>query len=301
MADPYAVLGVGKTASQDEIRAAYRKLAKESHPDLHPGNAAAEKRFKDISAAYDILGDEAKRKRFDAGEIDEHGAERPERKYYRQYAEAGPGFRYGRGTGEDFVDMDDIFADLFRGRGEGFRMPGASVRYRLPVDFLEAVNGARKTVSMPDGKTLDIKIPAGVRDGQVLRLKGQGLPGAGGAPPGDALVEVEVLPHPRFTRDGRDIRSVLPITIAEALAGAAVRAETIAGPVDVKIPKGANSGTTLRLKGKGVKHEGRGAPGDHLLELRIVLPDKRDPELERLVAEWEAKHPYNPRLKGERA
>src|SRR5262245_19473639 len=147
MADPYKTLGVSKGAPQDEIRKAYRKLAKENHPDLNPGNAEAEKRFKEISAAYDIVGDEAKRKRFDAGEIDDQGAERPERKYYREYAEADPNFRYSRssrpsGGEEDFGDMNDIFADLFRrqGGGEGLRIPGADVRYTLPVEFLEAAN-----------------------------------------------------------------------------------------------------------------------------------------------------------------
>lgn len=305
MADPYKTLGVSKEASQDEIRKAYRKLAKENHPDLNPGNVEAEKRFKEISAAYDIVGDEAKRKRFDAGEIDDQGAERPERKFYREYAEADPGFRYSRsthgGSSEDFDDVNDIFADLFRGRGaggEGLRIPGADVRYTLPVEFLEAVNGASKTVHMPDGKTLDIKIPAGIREGQVLRLKGQGQPGIGGAPPGDALVEVAIAPSRQFTRDGSTIRSVLPVTLSEALNGATVRAETIDGAVDVKIPKGSNSGTTMRLRGKGVQEQKGGARGDHLLELRVMLPETTDPELAKLAADWEAAHPYDPRTKG---
>jgi DnaJ-class molecular chaperone len=301
MADPYKILGVSKAASQDEIREAYRKLAKATHPDLNPGNAEAEKRFKEISAAYDILGDEAKRKRFDAGEIDEHGTERPERRFYREYAEADPNIRYGRGAGpEDFADIRSIFGDLFGGRGERFRVPGADVRYRLPVDFLEAVHGTRKTVHMPDGKSLEIKVPAGVREGQILRLMGQGMAGIGGGEKGDALVEIEVRPHAIFTRDGRDIRSVLPITLGEALNGGSVRAETVDGAVEVKIPKGANSGTTLRLRGKGVPSEG-GARGDHLVELRVMLPEKADAELQHLVADWETKHPYNPRLKGGRS
>jgi DnaJ-class molecular chaperone len=307
MADPYKTLGVSKDAPQDEIRKAYRKLAKENHPDLNPGNAEAEKRFKEISAAYYIVGDEAKRKRFDAGEIDDQGTERPERKYYREYAEADPNFRYSRSSGggeQDFGDMDDIFADLFRGRrgggGEGLRIPGADVRYTLPVEFLEAANGASKTVHMPDGKTLDIKIPAGIRQGQILRLKGQGQPGIGGGPPGDALVEVTIGPSAQFTRDGNNIRSVLPITIGEALNGATVRAETIDGAVDVKIPKGANSGTTMRLRGKGVADQKGGTRGDHMLELRVTLPDTADPELAAYVTDWEQKHPYDPRSKGGR-
>jgi DnaJ-class molecular chaperone len=309
MADPYKTLGVSKDAPQDEIRKAYRKLAKENHPDLNPGNAEAEKRFKEISAAYDIVGDEAKRKRFDAGEIDDQGTERPERKYYREYAEADPNFRYSRSSGggeQDFGDMDDIFADLFRGHragaggGEGLRIPGGDVRYTLPVEFLEAANGASKTVHMPDGKTLDIKIPAGIRQGQILRLKGQGQPGIGGGPPGDALVEVTIGPSAQFTRDGNNIRSVLPITLSEALNGATVRAETIDGAVDVKIPKGANSGTTMRLRGKGVADQKGGTRGDHMLELRVTLPDTADPELAAYVTDWEQKHPYDPRSKGGR-
>jgi DnaJ-class molecular chaperone len=307
MADPYKTLGVSKDAPQDDIRKAYRKLAKENHPDLNPGNAEAEKRFKEISSAYDIVGDEAKRKRFDAGEIDEHGAERPERKYYREYAEADPGFRYSRSSGgaggtDNFGDMGDIFADLFRGRtgGQGLRIPGDDVRYTLPVEFLEAVNGASKTVHMPDGKTLDIKIPAGIREGQTLRLKGQGQPGIGGGAPGDALVEVNIVPSAQFTRDGNNIRSVLPITIGEALNGGTARAETIDGAVDVKIPKGSNSGTTMRLRGKGVADPKSGTRGDHLLELRVTLPDAPDADLASLVAEWEQKHPYDPRAHDQR-
>jgi DnaJ-class molecular chaperone len=305
MADPYQTLGVSKDASQDDIRKAYRKLAKEHHPDLNPGNAQAEKRFKEISAAYEIIGDEAKRKRFDAGEIDEHGAERPERKYYREYAEADPGFRYSRSAaGEhDFGDMGDIFADLFRGRGggEGLRMPGSDVRYTLPIEFLEAAKGGSKTVTMPDGKTLDIKIPAGIRQGQTLRLRGQGQPGIGGGPPGDALVDVAITPSGVFTRDGNNIRSVLPVTLGEALNGSTVRAETIDGAVDVKVPKGSNSGTTMRLRGKGIADPRSGTRGDHLLELRVALPDPADSELAAFVAEWEQKHPYDPRAHDQRS
>lgn len=301
MADPYKVLGVDKNASQDDIRKAYRKLAKETHPDLNPGNADAERRFKELSAANDILGDPDKRKRFDAGEIDETGAEMPERRFYREYAEADPNMRYGRRaqSGADGAfDVEDLFADLFRNRGERFRGtgPGADVRYTLPVDFLDAVNGARKTVAMPDGKTLDIEIPAGFRDGQVLRLKGQGLPGSGGEP-GDAYVEVHVLPHPTFRREGSDIHSVLPITLGEALNGARVRAETVDGAVDVKVPKGAKDGTTLRLRGKGVVRDKSGARGDHLIELEIVPPEDADDELAAFMAAWEAKHPQHPREK----
>ncbi len=305
MADPYTTLGVSKDASQDDIRKAYRKLAKETHPDLHPGNAAAERRFKEISAANDIIGDADKRKRYDAGEIDETGAEKPQRRYYREYAEADPNMRYTRRTytggneGGSAFDAEDLFADLFRNRGAGggerFRMPGGDVNYTLPVDFLDAVNGARKTVSMPDGKTLDIEIPAGIRDGQVLRLKGQGRPGHGGEPAGDAYVEVQVLPHDIFRRDGFDIHSTLPISLGEALNGGTVRAETVSGAVDVKVPKRAKNGATLRLRGRGVRRDKAGARGDHMLELAIVPPEDPDDELAAFMADWEAKHPQHPR------
>ena len=215
MADLYNVLGVARDASDEDIRKAYRKLAKENHPDLNPGNPNAERRFKQVAAAYDILGDPEKRRRYDFGEIDETGAQRPERRFYREYAEAGPSYKYERrGDFGGFADLGDIFSDLFGraapGAGAGgaaFRMTGTDVRYTLTVDFLEAVNGARKRVDMPDGKSLDITIPPGLQDGQTLRLKGQGMPGIGGGPAGDALIDVSVRPHPVFRREGNDIRS----------------------------------------------------------------------------------------------
>jgi DnaJ-class molecular chaperone len=300
MADLYQVLGVPRTASEEEIRAAYRKLAKENHPDLNPGNAEAERRFKEISAAYDIIGDSAKRKRYDAGEIDETGMERPARKFYRHYAEAEPNFKYERREGSGtFEDMGDIFSDLFGGAQRGgetrFRMPGGDIQYSLDIDLLEAVNGTKKRVEMPDGRTLDITIPAGITDGQTLRLKGQGMPGIGGGPPGDALIKITVRPHPEFRREGNDIRSVLPVTLKEAIGGARVRVGTVTGPVDVKIPKGSNSGRILRLRGRGMPDPHSSRRGDHLVELKVMLPDRPDDELERFVAEWESKHPYDPR------
>jgi DnaJ-class molecular chaperone len=302
MANPYKILGVGKDASQDDIRKAYRKLAKETHPDLNPGNAEAERRFKEISSANDLLGDPEKRKKFDAGEIDETGAEKPERRYYREYAEADPNMRYSArssSNGDADFDADDLFSGLFRGRGRGgdFRFPGGDVRYRLPVDFLEAVNGARKTVVMPDGKTLDIEIPAGVRDGQMLRLKGQGLPGSEGMPPGDALVQIEIIPHGTFRREGNNIHSVLPISLGEALNGATVRADTVDGAVEVKVPKRARDGMSLRLRGKGARDGRSGTRGDHLIELKIVPPDGADDDLAEFMARWESGHPQNPRRK----
>ena len=301
MADPYAALGVDRSASQDEIRKAYRKLAKETHPDLNPGKPEAEQRFKEINAAYDIVGDPDKRKRFDAGEIDETGAEREqERHFYRDYAETDRNTRYsqrGSSQGDGATDFDyDIFADLFRGRGERgtFRVPPQDVRYTLEVDFLDAAKGTRKTVSMPDGKTLDIAIPAGIREGQVLRLKGQGLPGTEGTP-GDAYVEITIRPHPRFKRDGHDILTTLPISLGEALNGASVRVDTIDGPVDVTVPKGAKEGAKLRLRGKGVPRGKDGGRGDQLISIHIAPPEGADDALAEFMAEWEKTHPQNPR------
>ncbi|MBN9277969.1 MAG: J domain-containing protein [Hyphomicrobium sp.] len=306
MANPYEILGVAPSATQDDIRKAYRKAAKETHPDLNPGKSEAESRFKEINAAYDIIGDADKRKRYDAGEIDETGAERqPERHFYREYAEADPNMRYSRrGTtgaqsgGEADLDFD-VFADLFRGRGEhgGFRMPPRDVRYALEIDFLDAVNGARKVVSMPDGKTLDIAIPAGVDDGQVLRLKGQGLSGSDGQS-GDAYVQISVRPHPGFRREGADIVSELPVSLGEALNGASVRIETVDGQVDVKVPKGAKEGTKLRLRGKGALRGKSGERGDQLVEIHIVPPEGADEALAQFMAEWEKSHPQQPRRKG---
>ena len=305
MTNPYQTLGVAPDASQDDIRKAYRKAAKESHPDLNPGKPEAEARFKEINAAYDIIGDADKRKRYDAGEIDEAGHERqPERHFYREYAEAEPNRRYSRrstsSSGQRYSANDfdyDAFSDLFRGRGDdtNFRMPPQDVRYRLEIDFLDAVNGTHKVVAMPDGKTLDITIPSGISEGQVLRLKGQGMPGSDGKP-GDAYVELSVRPHPGFRRDGNDILTTLPVSLGEALNGASIRIDTVDGPVDVKVPKGAKNGAKLRLRGKGVRSAG--GRGDQFVEIHIMPPENADEPLAQFMAEWEKTHPQNPRGKG---
>jgi DnaJ-class molecular chaperone len=308
MANPYETLGVASNASQDDIRKAYRKAAKETHPDLNPGKPEAEARFKEINAAYEVVGDHDKRKRFDAGEIDEAGAERqPERHFYREYAQADPNMRYRRGgasaagQGNGAGDFEyDIFADLFRGRGQGgdqFRMPPQDVRYSLEIGFLDAVNGTHKVVAMPDGKTFDVTIPAGINDGQVLRLKGQGLPGSEGKL-GDAYVHVSVRPHPGFKREGHDILTTLRVSLGEALNGASVRVATVDGAVEVKVPKGAIEGSKLRLRGKGAPRDNEGDRGDQLVEIHIVPPEGADDTLAEFMAEWEKTHAQNPRRKG---
>ena len=297
MADPYQTLGVARDATQDAIRKAYVRLAKKSHPDLHPGDKTAEERFKAISAANDIVGDEKQRARFDSGEIDASGvaqAPKSSRESYRQHAETHPDFKYERHWDGAGPDGADAFAGLFaRHRDRSVR--GADIDYTFAVAFTDAVTGAKKRIVMADGKTLDITIPAGLAEGQTLRLRGQGHPGHAGAAPGDALVRIHIEPHPDFSRDGKTIRSILPITIGEALAGARLRVSTVSGAVEFSVPKGSNTGTVLRLRGKGVPS--LGGDGDHLVELHVVLPDAPDEDLVRCVTDWEAKHPYNPRAK----
>ena len=296
-ADPYEMLAVKRDATQDEIRAAYRKLAKELHPDLNPGNRQAEEKFKDVSVAYDILGDPEKRARFDRGEIDASGAERPRERFYRDFHGAGAQeHAYSSSAGfSDFMEVDEILSNLFgRGGRAQFRIRGQDLHYRLPVEFLEAVNGATKRITLPEGGTLDVNIPAGTRDGQVLRLRGKGGAGIGGAPAGDALIEVEVRPHPFFTRQDDNIEVELPITLREAVLGAKLDVPTVSGPVLMTIPKGANTGRRLRLRGKGVPRAD-GSRGDEYVTLKVVLPDRPDPELEEFVARWSGSKDHNPR------
>jgi DnaJ-class molecular chaperone len=302
--DPYVVLGVKRDASQEEIRRAYRKLAKQHHPDLNPGKKDAAPRFQAINTANDILSDPEKRARFDRGEIDASGAERPEAAY-RRYAEGAQGAKYHERSGVSDEDLGDIFADLFgRGArggpgggpgGQTIRLRGADRAFSLTVDFLEAARGAKKRLNFAPGHSLDVTIPAGFADGQILRLKGQGDPGLGGGPPGDALIEVHVAPHPLFRRDGNDIRVELPVTIAEAVLGAKIAVLTIDGPVNVTVPKGSDTGTVLRLKGRGIAPSG-GSAGDQYVTLKLVLgPHKDDGKLAAFLAEWAPNHPFDPR------
>jgi DnaJ-class molecular chaperone len=295
---PYEVLGVKPDASPQEIRKVYRKLAKQFHPDLNPGKPAAEVRFKEISAAYDLLSDPDKRARYDRGEIDESGAERP-RTYYREHAEGAQGRKYGPEGGIDLGDLDDLFASFGVGgrrRGarsrEGFAMRGGDRQYVLTIDFVEAATGARKRLSLSPEDTLDVTIPAGVEDGQILRLRGKGAPGIGGGPPGDALIEVHVQPHPLFRRDGDDIQVELPVSLAEAVLGARVPVPTVTGPVTMTIPKGSDTGTRLRLRGKGIQ---RGKGGDQYVTLKVVIGASGDPELAKFIEDWAARHHVDPR------
>lgn len=296
----YGVLGVAKSATSDEIRKAYRALAKKYHPDLNPGDSEAEETFKKIQTAYGILSDEEKRRRYDAGEIDAQGNE-SQRGYYREYASADGSNPYHSSAG--FDDFSDMFSDLFRAGGPAgqggnranIRMRGGDVRYSMEISLLEAVNGAKKRVTMPDGKSLDITVPPGQRDGQMLRLRGQGMPGLGGGDAGDAYVEVRVAPHKIFHRRGNNIHLDLPIALNEALLGAKVRVPTAGGAVTMTIPVGSNSGDTLRLKGKGVAAGKGRAAGDQIVTLRVVLPENPDEELTSFVEGWAKDHLYDPR------
>ncbi|MCU9838949.1 DnaJ domain-containing protein [Ruegeria sp. WL0004] len=298
--DPYAALGLSKTASQDEIKKAYRKIAKECHPDLKPGDTAAEARFKAAAAAYDLLKDPETRARFDRGEVDASGQEKPQQQYYRSYSEAaGNPYRRAQAQGE-YEDMSDIFAEFMRrqggaGRSQEFRAPGQDRRYAMQISFLDAVFGATKPITLPNGDRLEVSIPVGVADGQTIRLRGKGDPGFGGGPAGDALVTISVAPHPVFRREGDDIHLTLPITLDEAVLGGKVATPTIDGPVAVTIPPGTSTGKTLRLKGKGVRQRGGTGRGDQLVEITIVMPDRVDDGLRDFMENWRKSHSYNPR------
>jgi DnaJ-class molecular chaperone len=290
-ADPYSVLGVNKDASQDDIQKAYRQLAKKLHPDLNPGDKKSEERFKEVAAAYDLLGDADKRGRYDRGEIDASGAERPQQRYYRDFA--GGESPYTSDAGYADFASDDILSQIFGQEGRsGIRLRGADIRYHLELDFLDAINGGRRQITLPDDAVLEVNIPPGTHDGQILRLRGKGRPGIGGGPPGDALIEIGVRQHPVFTRKEQDIHVELPISLNEAVLGGKVKVPTPSGPVNMTVPKWSNTGTLLRLKGKGVPRAD-GSRGDEFVTLKVVLPENPDPDLEKFVAQW--KGAYSPR------
>ncbi len=300
--DPYKVMGLNRTASDGEIRQAFRNLAKELHPDVNPNNKTASERFKKVSAAYELLSDPAKRRAFDRGEIDSNGE--PTRGFATHGMGGGSGFggQHGQGATGGFspFGFGDIFEEVFSGQRRGFgqaRAPrptrGADVRYTLEVDFIEAVNGAKKRVTLPEGGVLDLNVPEGVNDGQVLRLRGKGAACPTG-PNGDALVEIKVRDHPLFTRHNYDIHSEIPITLDEAVLGDKIEVSTITGRVQLSLPAGTSSGRTFRLKGKGVRKHPRSETGDHLVTVRITLPDKIDKELSSFLQKWRKTHSYDP-------
>lgn len=322
MRDPYQVLGVARGVSSEDLRKAYRKLAKEFHPDRNQGNEKAADRFKEISAAYDLLGDADKRGKYDRGEIDAAGQPRS-RGFgggaYRPGGGAGAGAGSGpfgggfgfdpNAGGEDI--FDEIFGQMRRGRGAGSAgagfgarnanrpMRGADRHFNLKIGFLDAARGCKRRLTMPDGKQLDVTIPPGLGDGQQIRLRHQGDAGRNNGEAGDALIEVTVEPHAFFTRQGDDLHLELPVTLDEAILGAKIPVPTIDGMVAVAVPKGASSGTTLRLKGRGFPLKGGASDqrGDQYVKLKLVLPEKPNSALEKLIEGWAKSNKYDVRAK----
>lgn len=318
MRDPYQVLGVARGVSSEDLRKAYRKLAKEFHPDRNQGNEKAADRFKEISAAYDLLGDADKRAKFDRGEIDASGQPR-NRGFgggaYRPGGAAGGAGGFGgfgfdpNAAGEDI--FDEIFGQMRRGRGAGGAgagfgarnanrpMRGADRHFNLKIGFLDAARGCKRRLTMPDGKQLDVTIPPGLGDGQQIRLRHQGDAGRNNGEAGDALIEVTVEPHAFFTRQGDDLHLELPVTLDEAVLGAKIPVPTVDGMVAVAVPKGASSGTTLRLKGRGFPLKGGASDqrGDQYVKLKLVLPEKPNSALEKLIEGWAKSNKYDVRAK----
>jgi len=300
MKDPYETLGVTRSATDKEIKDAFKKLARKFHPDLHPGDKEAEAKFKNISAANDLLKDKEKRRKFDAGEIDASGAERPQERYYRDFAE-GPAYTsHAAQDGFDSnEDLEEFLAKAFAGRGQRsqdtFRARGQDVSYVLPVAFLDAANGATRTITLPEGKTLQVTVPEGAEDRQMLRLKEQGMPGYGGGPPGDAYVELHVQPHPFFRRKDDNVHVEVPVTLREAVLGGRIEVPTLGQPVTMTVPKGSNTGTTLRLRERGIRNRKTGQRGHQLITLKVVLPTAEEPELVEFLEAWRPKNQQDPR------
>jgi len=324
MRNPYEVLGVQPQASADEIKKAFRKHAKRLHPDANKNDPKAAVKFAELNAAHEIVGDEGKRKAFDRGEIDAEGkprfqgfegfSARPRggrgrESHFETFSFGPEGFsRSGSGPGGGFGAFEDILSSVFGGRRNGARVDfgteftpedfaspaaGRDVAAEATITLAEAALGTKKRVRLPTGKDVEVKIPAGLSDGQQIRLKGQGLAGPPGGTAGDALITVRVAPHPHFKAEGANLRVEVPITLYEAVLGGKVRVPTLDGAVELAIPAGTNTGRTFRLKGKGIK--AKSGAGDLLATVRIVLPDHPDPELEALMRTWQQDKPYNPR------
>lgn len=311
MRDPYTVLGVPKSAGADEIKKAFRTLAKKFHPDQNKTDPKAKEKFAEANSAYEILGDEKKRGQFDRGEIDAEGKPR-----FQGFEGFGGGRRRPAGGSQDFeynfgggaaggprggggFDPADIFADFFGG-GRGRKRPqapshGEDIQGSVTVSLSEAAQGASARVALSNGRMLDVTIPAGIEDGKQIRLRGQGNPGGPGGMPGDALVTVRIAKHPYFRVEGRDLRLDLPITLYEAVLGGKVQVPTLGGAVEMNLPPGSNSGRILRLRGKGLPATGAAPVGDLLVTLRVTLPEKTDGEFEELMRKWRSQTPYDPR------
>ena len=316
MNDPYKTLGVAKTATEAEIKKAFRALAKKHHPDAHPGDEKAKQRFQELSAAYDVVGDKDKRAKFDAGEIDAAGNPRgfDPRAYGQQGgnpfgggARGGSPFGFSRGQGgmggggeeAQGFSAEDIFSEILGGRGgRGGARPqsrvakGEDFQIAVTVAFAESIQGGTRRVVLQNGEQIDVRIPAGLKEGQQIRVKGRGGAGRGGGPNGDILIQAHIAAHPFITRDGNDLRMDLPVTLKEAVLGAKVPVPALSGTVNLSIPPGSNTGAVLRLKGKGVPGT---TPGDLYVRLVVALPDKPDADLTRFAEGWSAE--YDPRAR----
>ncbi|WP_447909020.1 DnaJ C-terminal domain-containing protein [Brevundimonas bullata] len=299
--DPYKELGVARGASADEVKKAFRKLAKELHPDKNPGDKVSEERFKRITAAFDLLGDAEKRAKYDRGEIDADGREQyrapPGGGGGRSGGFGGFGGSGGRGGFED-IDLEELFG-AFGGGGRttgrggfgGGAGKGQDVRATLDISLEDSIAGTTRRIQFSDGRTLDVTIPKGASEGQVIRLKGQGAPGRGGQA-GDALIELKIAPHPVFKRDGGDLTMDLAVSVPDAVLGGKIQVPTPEGAVMMTIPKGSNSGKMLRLKGRGAYAGAK--RGDLVARLVVTLPETPDDELIRFATEWRDKRPYKP-------
>jgi len=292
--DPYAELGVARNATPEAIKLAYRKLARKHHPDLNPGKPEAEARFKAVSGANDLLSDPERRACFDRGEIDAEGREQRPAGGYRRHAETEQGDRYSHPP--DAGTFEDLFADLFEAHRRADATPrrGPDESYRLAVPFLAAVTGATERLTLPNGRTLSVKIPPGVVSGAVLRLRGQGAAGRNGGPAGDAMIELEVADHPLLRRDGPDLRMEVPVTLKEAVLGGAVEVPTPSGPLRVTLPPHSDTGRQIRLRGKGVAAHGKQPAGDLFLTLRVTI-GKPDAALQAFLQGWAPEDQADPR------
>lgn len=303
MLDPYEVLGVSKTTTDAEIKAAYRKLAKKYHPDLNPNNKEAEQKFKEVSTAYRLIENKEAREKYEKGAFDEEFARSAYRggPFYHEYQDGG-----GRYTYHFEGDPDDIFKSFFSGfggfgdsSGKGSRMdfPGQDHLYRMEIDIRDAVNGDQKEITLPSGKRLKVKIPAGIDNGEKLRFKSQGGPGIGKGKPGDAYVEIFIMPDNKFKRNGNNLEIKIPVTLDELVNGAKIKISTLDGSVMLNIPEGVNNGTKLRIKGKGMTIKNGKGRGDLIVILELLLPDKMDSKFKEFIRNWSSENPYNPRGK----
>ena len=295
--NPYEILGVSKTSTDDEIKKAYRKLAKKYHPDLNPNNKEAEQNFKKVSAAYSLIGTKEAREKYEKGELDEQfaGAQFRSGPFYNESQDGGG--RYTHYFDGDDEDILKSFFSGFTGKGGRIDMPGQDHLYKMEIDLKDAVLGAEREIMLSGGTRLKVRIPAGIEEGAKLRFKEQGGHGIGKGKPGDAYVEVSFRPSKEFKKSGSNLEIEIPISLDEAVNGLKIKVPTIEGDVLLNIPPGANTGTKLRIKGKGLPHQHGKGRGDQIVVLKVLLPEQTDSEFNEFIRKWSSDHPYNPREK----